>query len=462
MKLLDVLTAPWAIQPEKLEEIQAIYATHLRGEKIDIAAVEQRLGRQLANEPKGYDIVDGVAVLPIEGVSAKRANLMAQISGGVSTELVARDLRAAVNDGSVHSIILAIDSPGGQVDGTQTLNQLIRQVGEVKPVVSLAGGVMASAAYWYGSAASQRYIVDGTTAVGSIGVIAKHMDVSVAEAQRGIKTTLIYAGRYKAVGSEFAPLSEGDRASMQERVDYLYSLFVADVAANLGLSPEKVHADMADGRVFVGQQAIAAGLVDGVATLEQLVEQLNRDRSSAGAARSARAVTPPQPGAHMSLTREQLEAQHPELLKSVLAEGQAAGAAGERARIQAVEAQALAGHDDLIAALKFDGKTTGPEAAAAVLGAERQLRTRAAADLAADAPKPVQVTGTPQADPGAAAAAKAAAAEEAALPLEARCEAQWTRDAAVRQEFGTLSAFMAYTRAAEAGRVKRLTKREAA
>ena len=70
MKLLDVLTAPWAIEPAKLLEIQAIYATHLRGDKIDIEAVEKRLGRPLANETKAFDIIDGVAVLPIEGVIA--------------------------------------------------------------------------------------------------------------------------------------------------------------------------------------------------------------------------------------------------------------------------------------------------------------------------------------------------------------------------------------------------------
>ncbi len=96
MRLLDVVTAPCAIQPEKLLEIQAIYATHLRGEKIDIEAVEKRLGRPLNNEPRGYDVIDGVAVLPIHGVIAKRANLFSQISGGVSSELVARDFRAAL------------------------------------------------------------------------------------------------------------------------------------------------------------------------------------------------------------------------------------------------------------------------------------------------------------------------------------------------------------------------------
>lgn len=462
MKLLDIITAPWAIQPDKLLELQAIYATHMRGEKIDIAAVEQRLGRPLANEPKGYDIVDGVAVLPIEGVSARKMNLMSQISGGVSTELVGRDLRAALNDQSVHSIILSIDSPGGTVDGTQALAGLVRQANTVKPTVTLATGTMASAAYWYGSAAQARYISDATTVVGSIGVVARHMDVSASEQARGVKTTLISAGRFKTVGHEYAPLSQEDRATLQDRVDYTYSLFVGDVASHLGITPEAVHERMADGRIFIGQQAIAAGLVDGVATLDQLVDQLNRDRSSAGAARSARVSlpthTPTQGTATMSLTREALQAQAPELLQALLAEGQATGATAERTRIQAVEGQALPGHEALIASLKYDGKTTGPEAALAVLNAERGLRATAASQLAADAPKPVATAAAPAVVPNAAAQAQADAHAEAALPVEDRCKARWDRDAAVRAEFGNLAGYVAFTRAEESGRVKRLVK----
>jgi hypothetical protein len=297
--------------------------------------------------------------------------------------------------------------------------------------------------------------------VGSIGVVARHMDVSAAEQARGVKTTLISAGKFKTVANEYGPLSLEDRATLQDRVDYTYSLFVADVALNLGITPEAVHERMADGRIFIGQQAIAAGLVDGVATLDQLVEQLNRDRSSTGAVRSARVITPTptaQGTATMTLTREALQAQAPELLQALLAEGQATGATAERARIQAVESQSLPGHDALIASLKFDGRTTGPEAALAVLNAERSLRANAASELAADAPKPVAHAAAPAVVPNAAAQAQAEAQAEAALPVEERCKTRWDRDATVRSEFGNLAGYVAFTRAEESGRVKRLTK----
>ena len=392
MKLLDVLTAPWAIEPAKLLEIQAIYATHMRGEKLDIAAIEARIGRPLANEPKPYEVIDGVAVLPVEGVMAKRANMFMQISGGISMEIAARDLQNAVDDPSVHSIILAIDSPGGTVDGTQTFANAITAARAFKPVVALASGTMASAAYWAGSAAQAVYIVDGTTVVGSIGVVATHRDMSGAEAIAGVKTTEVYAGQYKRIDSAYEPLSKAGRQSIQDQVDYTYALFVGAVAQQRGVSEEKVLKDMADGRVFMGQQAIDAGLVDGVSTLGDLVKQLNFDRTSgqasgAGAARKTLNPT----GQNMSITREQLAAQAPDVLAAVQAEG----AAAERARIQAVEGQLIPGHEALINALKFDGKSGPGDAAMAVNAAEKQGRAAQATALANDAPQPVAQTPAP-------------------------------------------------------------------
>lgn len=394
MKLLDVLTAPWAIEPAKLLEIQAIYATHLRGDKIDIAAVEAKLGRPLANEQKAYAIQDGVAILPIEGVIAKRANLFSQISGGVSTELVGRDFKSALADPAVHSIILAIDSPGGTVDGTISLADLVAT--STKPVVTLASGTMASAAYWIGSAASSAYITDATTIVGSIGVVATHTDVSKAQAARGVKTTEIAAGKYKRIASSYEPLTKEGRQTIQDQVDYTYALFVDAVAKQRGVSTDKVLSDMADGRIFIGQQAIDAGLVDGVSTLDALVQQLNANRASGNSGHQASqragvAQNPTKPtlkGAAMPITRDQIAAEAPDVLAAIQAEG----ASAERARIQAIEAQAIPGHEALISALKFDGKSTAGDAAMAVLAAEKQTRTAQAKALASDAPQPLPLT----------------------------------------------------------------------
>lgn len=393
MNITDILTSPWAIEPGKLIELQAIYAAHMRGEGIDIKAAEQRLGRPLANEQRSYDIVDGVAILPIEGVIAKKMNMFSQISGGTSSQMARRSLADANNDPAVHSIILAIDSPGGTVDGTQAFADAVLATRGGKPVVTLASGTMASAAYWFGSAASAAYVADSTTSVGSIGVVTTHVDVSGAEAARGIKTTELSAGKYKRIASQYGPLSEDGRQSIQDQLDYMYSLFVGAVATNRGVSTEVVLSDMADGRTFIGQQAVDAGLVDGIITLDALVAKLNQERSAKG-----RAPTPYRAGQQartphpiqlkgISMNKEQIEAEHPQLA----AELRADGAKTERERIQSVEAQAIPGHEALIAALKFDGKSNAGDAALAVLAAEKTSRNAYAAAAAKDAPQPVVI-----------------------------------------------------------------------
>ncbi|MFA6487679.1 MAG: signal peptide peptidase SppA [Sideroxydans sp.] len=462
MKILDVLTSPWAIQPSKLLEIQGIYATHLRGQKIDLKGVEAAIGRPLNNQSQGYEVIDGVAVLPITGVISKRMNLFAQISGGVSTELVARDLKAAINDPAVKAIILQIDSPGGTVDGTETLANLVREARATKPTVAFADGMMASAAYWIGSAASEIYISDSVAQIGSIGVVATHQDISAAEAARGVKTTEITAGKFKRAASQFAPLTESGRQTIQDQVDTIYSVFVQTVADNRGVSVETVLENMADGRVFIGQQAVDAGLVDGVSTLDALIAKLSQQGAGAlVSARKTAAITQPAIAAEslttqgeypMGITKEQLLADAPDVAKALIAEGSATGATAERERIQSVMAQAMPGHEALINSLAFDGKTTGPEAAVAVLGAERSLRDKALGDRRADAPAAVPHAAAPSD------AAKPAAAEDASLPFEERAKAKWDASAELRTEFGAYETYLAYAKAHDAGTVKVLSK----
>jgi signal peptide peptidase SppA len=392
MKISDILTAPWAIEPSRLIELHAIYQAHVRGEAIDIEAVEKRLGRPLANEQRGYEVVDGVAVLSIEGVVAKKMNMFSQISGGASSQLARRSLLEAKNDPAVHSIIQYIDSPGGTVDGTQIYADTVFGARSDKPIVTLASGTIASAAYWFGSAASKVYVADTTTSVGSIGIVTAHVDVSAQEAARGIKTTEITAGKYKRIASQYGPLSEDGRQSIQDQLDYMYSLFVGAVAKNRGVSTDVVLSDMADGRVFIGQQAIDAGLVDGIITLDALVEQLNRERGISGrssiqpGAGHARPTPTTTQGSLMK--KEELEVQHPALA----AELRADGAKAERDRIQSIEAQTIPGHEALITTLKFDGKSSAGDAALAVLAAEKSARAAHAKASASDAPPPVVVT----------------------------------------------------------------------
>lgn len=316
MRLIDIVCGPWAITPEMLLEIQGIYATHMRGEKINIPDVEAKLGRKLDNRYESFQVIDGVAVIPVDGVIAKRMNLFSQISGGASTELIKRDIEQALNDPSIKGIILYVDSPGGTVDGTSELADFIFNSRGQKPIVAFSDGMICSAAYWIAAAAESIYISGDTNMIGSIGVVAAHRDLSKREEQYGVKTTEITAGRYKRIASQYAPLTEEGRADIQEKVDYLYAAFAGDVARYRGTSVEDVVARMADGRVFTGKQSIAAGLVDGVATLDDLIDQLSQSRQNSRKA-AAGAVAGKTTAKEQTMDLEKLKADHPDLVASI-------------------------------------------------------------------------------------------------------------------------------------------------
>lgn len=436
MRLADLVEGYWAITAPMHDEIRAIYDAHMRGDKIDIKGVEARLGRPLANERTPYTVLPGgVALFGMSGVISPKANMFTQVSGGTSAQQLRADILAAQNDPSVRSGILYGDTPGGNVLGIAEGAAAWRDFAAAKPAVTFSDGTLASAGYWWGSAGSRVFISGPMVNVGSIGVRTEIVDTTEADARNGIKRRVITAGKYKAAGADLQD-AEGI-AYKQAQVDYLYTLFVDTVAQHRGASTDQVLADMADGRVFIGQQAIDAGLVDGFATLEDLaskmadnplaVAPLRKQKSStnrrattaisvpatysvqvpAGAASASMAAVvnspdepvPPviassnQPQGIIAMNREELERNHPALVAEIRAEATAAataeGATAERTRIQTVLEQSMPGHEALVQKLAFDGKTTGPEAAVQVLNAHRAVLKGAASAHFADAPPAV-------------------------------------------------------------------------
>lgn len=426
MNLIDFLNSPWAIVPDRLLEIQAIYTTHFRGEKIDIEAIEARLGRPLANEQQEYVIQDGgIAVLPVSGVISNKANMFTRVSGGASAQLLTRQINSLRADPRVRGVVLDFDTPGGSVFGIPAMAAEIRALASEKPTASVSTGMMASAGYWTGSAANSVFLSGETDYMGSIGVVATH---SYNPRNTGAQTTEITAGKYKRMASDNAPLTEEGRAYIQQQVDEIYRSFVQAVADNRRVSVDQVLSNMADGRIFVGRQAIDAGLADGIATVETVVEQMatnpekfsSRKRAvfalgelpntsaeaTSGVSASADVASdePVLPVEIATLSKgnamnpqelaAQFAAENPEACALIRAEG----AAAERERILAVREQSIAGHEDLIESLAFDGKTTGPEAAVKVLAAERARLAGQASARAADGIKPVEQAPSSDAD----------------------------------------------------------------
>ena len=400
MNLADIVYGPWAITPEMHSVILDIYAKHVMGDKLDaegLASLEANLGRKLENERKPYSVVDGVAVLPLVGVMAKKANMFMRISGGVSTQIFAQEFTHALNDPDVRALVINADTPGGAVEGTPDLAEVIYNARGTKPVLGWSDGTIASAGIWVVSAVDKVYISSDVVPTGSIGVVTQHTDYSRQEKKNGVKTTEITAGKYKRIASPYSPLSNEGKATIQGQLDYIYSGFVDAVSKHRGMDIEDVLSRAADGRIFIGRQGIEAGLVDGIKSFNEVMQEA---RELASGSRKNTRFVRAKTGAK-NVDKREMEEKYPDIVgqirveteqqvlsgltadavrnsaPSVAQELEKAGAQGELDRIKGIRelvggpgAQA---YSDLVASMELDGHSTAAEVAVAIVKEDQQL-----------------------------------------------------------------------------------------
>ncbi|SDZ20090.1 protein C . Serine peptidase. MEROPS family S49 [Lysobacter sp. yr284] len=216
----------------------------------------------------------GIAVIPIHGTLVQRTAGLEALSGLTSYQVIAQQFDAALADPVVRGIVLDIDSPGGEAAGVFDLADKIHAARQTKPVWAAANDAAFSAAYALASAAT-RIFVTRTAGVGSIGVIALHVDQSRRDANAGMSYTPILAGARKNDGSPYQPLTPEARAAIQTEVDRLYELFVLTVAEQRGAAADAVRATEAG--LFFGQDALDAGLADRIGTLSDAVQQMRTE-----------------------------------------------------------------------------------------------------------------------------------------------------------------------------------------
>lgn len=281
-----IANEPWAIDAQKAREILAFLA--LRSEGGEGEEVAQRIHPSTDRAIRDRD--GSVQVIPLHGVMAQRRLPGASTGGGSSTEEVGRAIDKAAGDPAVKAIILHVDSPGGAVSGTRELAAKVGAARAIKPVIAQVDSVAASAAYWVASQASEVVSTPGGS-VGAIGVLTVHENIGGMLEQRGIKNTIISAGKYKGENNPFGPLSDEARAHIQGRVDEAYQDFVATVAGGRGVSAKDVEDGYGQGRVVSATKALAAGMVDRIATFDETLARFarpNLDRSRQ--ARAAMAI----------------------------------------------------------------------------------------------------------------------------------------------------------------------------
>lgn len=255
--------APWAIQPEALRQILEI-AT--REHIPDFDAVDAKRARRLDGTDSAR-VRDGVAIVSVVGPIVRYADFFSDISGATSITTLSRDFNAALTDPNVRAIVLSIDSPGGEVAGVNEFAQMIFDARGRKPIVAYVDGMAASAAYWIASAADE-IVADATALLGSIGVIATVPNPGARSAKE------INFVSSQSPKKRPDPTTESGKDQMQDLVDRLADVFVETVARNRDVSVDTVLSDFGQGAVFVGRNAIAAGLADRLGNFEGVVAEL--------------------------------------------------------------------------------------------------------------------------------------------------------------------------------------------
>jgi len=265
---------PWLMTPEALSVICAIMDERINNGKLsdDELAIRLRGVEMRAPDENEHRIkrIGSTSVVSLQGPLFGKANMLTEMSGATSLEMFASDLKTALNDDSVSSVIIDIDSPGGTSEMVKEVGQVVMEGREQKPIYAFANSMAGSAAYWIGSQATEMF-ANHSGLVGSVGAYTVHEDYSVADAQQGHKFTFISAGKYKTEGNEHEPLSAEGNAYRQEVIDDLYQDFVNHVAAGRGVSTDEVEANYGQGRVVPSTKALENGMIDGISTLSQLV-----------------------------------------------------------------------------------------------------------------------------------------------------------------------------------------------
>jgi signal peptide peptidase SppA len=280
---------PWLLAPHAYQALasQTLDSTAPRISAKYIPAINKYNGSTLSVE-------NDIAILPIHGVLLRRLGPFDEMDGVTSYEAVEKNLTAALENPAIKGVLLDIDSPGGEASGLFDLADSIYHARSHKPIWAIVSGTAYSAAYALASSAGKVYTTS-TGSVGSIGVIASHIDQSAYNERKGFKVTSITAGAHKNDYSPHQPLSLEAEHALQAEVNRLYDMFVDLVARNRSLSTNHIRATEA--ALFYGEEALKQGLADGVLCLNETVQSMQAHLSD-----SSPFSSPPLPRKDKSMT----------------------------------------------------------------------------------------------------------------------------------------------------------------
>jgi len=422
--------SPWAIRPDaiaaSLQTVRAIRSPQAMGEAASNVVSINRRGSPLANGSFATR-VGNIAIVPVIGPLVSRFSWQYW-----SYDEIVRDLRLVGSMPDIEAAILDMDTPGGMVDNVDSVPAEIARLREKMPVYAHAN-FCCSAGYWIASAA-EKIVASKTGLVGSVGALIRYVEMEGILTRLGANVVEVIAEQ--SPNKRLSRSSEEGKAELQAIVDDGAELFIQGIVANRGVTRETVLENYGQGLVFASGEALKRGLVDRVASLEEVLADLagRRENSLIAASATAKAGTEKE---STMLTLEQLKAEHPDLVSAIRAEGAAEAAQAERDRLLGIDEQAagLTGHDELVKKLKADGKTTPAEAASQILAAEKAKNADRLKGLEQLDQAAAGVTSTPSGG---------AEGSQQKFPQNAEgWKAEWEATPKLQQEFPTAESYVA-------------------
>jgi protease-4 len=218
---------------------------------------------------------DKILLIDLSGVLAEESVSFTLTTPPPRVPLLARvreELKKGGTDDRVKALIVRINSPGGTITASDVLYREIREFKARKkvPVIAAIMDVGASGGY-YAALAADLIVAHPTTVTGSIGVIMLTVNAQGLLEKLGVAPLAIKSGDKKDAGSPFRSMTDEERALFQKVIDEMHGRFVRLIVESRKLPEERVRA-LADGRIYTADQALAAGLVDRLGYLDEVVE----------------------------------------------------------------------------------------------------------------------------------------------------------------------------------------------
>jgi len=283
----QVFNTPLLVEAARLDVVAAVVALRMGIQGVTAPEWDEKAPEMTVpedaefNADGGYYVTtDGIGIIGMMGTMIHRGGFMSSLSGLTSYTAIKKQFKHSMVNPAVKGVLLDANTPGGSAAGAFDTGDFIYQSRGTKPVYSIAEDMMTSAGYLLGSPVDRVYTTQ-TGRVGSIGVVMQHMDFSKMNEKRGLAPTYIYAGDQKIDGAPDLPLSPEAHARFQEDINQLYNMFVAAIDRNRSNLSTDVIRDTQAG-VYMGQQAVDIGLVDEVANIEEVLDQMRSDIKGAG------------------------------------------------------------------------------------------------------------------------------------------------------------------------------------